>query len=77
VRAERAHFPPGAVCAICTRPCVGRLHQEPLGRGDAMVNVCTSCATEVPCERDHLFGGGGIASNGGVGEGNRRKGNHL
>lgn len=70
-------FPPDALCAICTRACVGELHQEPLGRGDALVNVCSSCATEVPRERDHLFGGVGDGRNAGDGDGNRRKGNHL
>ncbi len=74
--AAKPQFPPDAVCAICTRPCLGDLHQEPLGRNDALVNVCTGCATEVPVERDHLFGGG-IGRNGGIGDGNRRKGNHL
>ena len=69
-------FPAGSTCAICARPCIGELHQEPLGRNDAMVNVCSRCATEVPRESDHLFGGE-VGRGLGFGTGNRRKGNHL
>lgn len=60
-------FPRDSTCAICTEPCVGDLHREPLGRAGALVNVCVRCATEQPVERDHLFGGGSS----GIGEGNR------
>ena len=57
-------FSPGSICALCTGPAVGALHREPLGRNDAMVNVCAACATEEPREREHLFGGS-------AGDGNR------
>lgn len=69
-------FPAGAYCALCTGPCVGDLHREPLGKDDALVNVCARCATEVPREGDHLFGGS-TGRGVGCGTGNRRKGNHL
>lgn len=61
-------FAPNAFCAICTFSCIGDLHQEPLGRGGALVNVCSKCATEIPKERDRLLGGGSA----GLGDGNRR-----
>lgn len=32
-------------CAICVGDIVGEPRREPLGRGDAMVNVCSDCAT--------------------------------
>lgn len=67
-------FPPGSLCAICTRPAIGALHREPLGRNDALVNVCAACATETPVERDHLFGGSARPGTG-IGAGNHRTGN--
>jgi hypothetical protein len=69
VKRPKPQFPPGSTCALCAELCTGDLHREPLGRDDALVNVCQRCATEVPTERDHLFGG----SDGyGVGDGNRQ-----
>lgn len=65
-------FPPGSTCAICAEPAVGALHREPIARDDALVNVCVTCATEVPREGQYQFGGGRLGA--GVGEGNRRSG---
>lgn len=73
---ERKHAP-GSWCAVCTRDIGGQSYREaPLGRGNAMVAICSQCDTEPAVERDHLFGGSsgrGV----GFGTGNRRKGNHL
>src|SRR5690349_16955294 len=33
-------------CAVCSRTITGPVHREPLGRNDAMVDVCHGCATE-------------------------------
>lgn len=33
-------------CAICANPIKGTPHLEPIGRNDALVFVCSSCATE-------------------------------
>ncbi len=35
-------------CAICTAVIVGTPRREPLGRNDALVSVCSACATETP-----------------------------
>jgi hypothetical protein len=58
-------------CAICTDAIIGPVKQEPLGRGNAMVNVCVTCATEHP--RHGRYGFGETYSPGarGIGEGNR------
>jgi len=55
-------------CAICASEIVGEPYREPLGRDNALVNVCSRCNDEVVPERDHLFGRLGI----GVGDGNKR-----
>lgn len=35
-------------CAICARSSTGVPTREPLGRDDAMVDVCASCSSDVP-----------------------------
>jgi hypothetical protein len=39
-------------CAICANDITGDVHREPLGRHDALVSVCASCATEPPIATD-------------------------
>jgi hypothetical protein len=36
----------GAFCAICGDDIVGNPRREPLGKDEALVNVCDDCATE-------------------------------
>lgn len=36
-------FPPGAFCGVCAEDCVGELYQEPIGKHEALVNVCPDC----------------------------------
>ena len=43
--------PPGATCAICAGPAVGELRREPLGKDDALVNVCGCCAAHPAMHR--------------------------
>jgi hypothetical protein len=38
-------------CAICTEVICGPITREPLGRNDALVAVCMTCATEKPIAR--------------------------
>jgi hypothetical protein len=38
-------------CAICTADIAGEPTREPLGKGGAMVAVCSSCADEQPVEK--------------------------
>src|ERR1017187_6911768 len=62
-RPERA--PLGSVCAICCADIpAGKAFREPLGRGDALVDVCTACATEPPITKEptrRYTGGEGAA----------------
>lgn len=39
-------------CAICTDEIVGKVFREPLGKNDALVAVCSDCATEKPIARE-------------------------
>ena len=39
-------------CALCTADILGAPYREPLGRNDALVDVCASCATE-PAREGH------------------------
>ena len=41
-----------AFCAICTDPISGPVKREPLGRGGALVAVCTDCSEERPIAHD-------------------------
>lgn len=42
-----------ATCAICAADIPdGQAIREPLGRGDALVDVCQACATEPPITRE-------------------------
>ena len=40
-------------CAVCTRPCATYV-REPLGRNDALVIVCSRCATEAVVPKDPI-----------------------
>src|ERR1043165_3987097 len=40
-----------SLCAICTADIIGEPRREPLGRNDAMVNVCDDCCTKPPRTR--------------------------
>lgn len=42
-------------CALCTADIPGTPLREPLGRDGALVNVCTSCATEHPRSGRYSF----------------------
>lgn len=39
-----------AFCAICGDDIVGVARREPLGKDDALVNVCDECSTQTPRE---------------------------
>lgn len=39
-------FPEGAFCGVCAEDCKGELYQEPIGRNDALINVCERCRQE-------------------------------
>lgn len=45
-------------CALCTEACDGTV-QRPLGRDDAMVNVCHRCDEEHPRSGGYSFGADG------------------
>lgn len=36
-------FPRGAFCGVCAEDCAGALYQEPIGKQDALINVCAKC----------------------------------
>lgn len=40
-----------AFCALCLDTIAGTPRQEPLGRNDALVNVCDDCATQRPLSK--------------------------
>jgi hypothetical protein len=48
---------PTPCCAICTAEITGTPRREPMGRGGAMVAVCTPCATEPPSSGRYSFSG--------------------
>ncbi len=47
-----------AFCAICARDIVGEPLRRPLGRDDALVNVCHACDEGSPRAGRYSFGGG-------------------
>lgn len=44
---------PAPWCAICADPIAGKPARRPLGRDDAMVNVCTDCDEARPIANDN------------------------
>lgn len=49
-------------CALCTDYIVGTVHRQPLGKNDAMVDVCGVCAQAKPREKygpERAYEGGG------------------
>lgn len=46
-----------AFCAVCAADIVGDPLRRPLGKGDAMVNVCASCDEEHPRGGRYSFDG--------------------
>ena len=50
-----------AFCAICADDIVGEPLRRPLGKGDALVNVCTRCDEEHPAYGGYAFNGSGSA----------------
>ena len=59
-------------CALCLDPIVGNPKKQPLGRNDALVNVCDTCDSAHPRSGRYSFDGNESAARG-IGDGNRHK----
>lgn len=65
-------------CALCTNEIRGTPHREPIGKGNAIVDVCAASSSEHPRRGRYNFAGGHTQhivahSTSSAGEGCRRK----
>lgn len=67
---SRSEWP--AFCALCLDTIAGPPRQQPLGRDNAMVNVCTTCDSAHPRSGRYSFDDSKARAHEGVGDGNRR-----